>query len=289
MAHVASIKRPSRLLNLNKASASRKRVSANNVSHSPLLSLPPEIRSRIWDYVFQVGVIHVTVPERHRVFGYDLSICHHPDEDEKTPGRILVSQLPGSQLSPRLSDERASMQDHQGCVFDTKNRRPLNQDLHLDLLQTCRSVYHEAVLKPFSINDFQCISKGDSYRNALLNLATALVPAQIRAIKTLHLISIDTSFARRSVIKQLQGLEHLTIQAHLFFGMDLSSDLEFLLNRDGVAALSDLSLKSLHISMRVQSNTLHLTNADVDALSAQQQEMENKLLNRAKEHEGLDR
>ena len=63
---------------------------------------------------------------------------------------------------------------------------PLDQDLHLDILQTCRQIYHEAVLKPFALNEFRAtIDNWYSIEFELQHMLDGLCPVQARAIKHL--------------------------------------------------------------------------------------------------------
>jgi hypothetical protein len=53
-------KRPSRLLNLNNSPPDQKELQVRNAAISPLLSkIPPEIRDRIYDYVFGDLIVRV--------------------------------------------------------------------------------------------------------------------------------------------------------------------------------------------------------------------------------------
>lgn len=251
--------------------------TADNARNSPLLSLPPEIRSRIWDYVLDVGVIHVTSSST-RGQAYELSICRHPETYPEAPSRIVEERNDdgASYICPNSS----YMHDHEHCLW-TGTRKPFDRLNHLSLLQTCRLIYHEAVLKPFSVNVFQINTwnPGRKEKSCLHRMIDMMVPMQARAIKRLHMVSVDASFLSPVVVRQLKGLEILSIQ------IVANPPLQYFLNSfptdTGVLSLRNLSLKSLRIGFRllVKPHMLQSVNIDTAATTTRIKNLEDKLLN----------
>ena len=101
-----------------------------NASTSPLLSLPPELRLRIYD--FAIGGRH-----------------------------IWIGQIPSSSIPPYLptdrehNDPKEAEAKHFGERLSHVSRsdRPTG-GLHLGLLRLCRQVYTETALLPYSLNKF---------------------------------------------------------------------------------------------------------------------------------------
>lgn len=251
--------------------------TANNARNSPLLSLPPEIRSRIWDYVFDVGVIHVTSPLT-RGHAYELSICRRPEMYAEAPSRIVEERDDGG--ANYLSRNSSYTHDHEHCLW-TGTRKPFDRLNHLSLLQTCRLIYHEAVLKPFSVNGFQINTwnPGHKGKSCLHRMIDMMVPMQARAIKRLHIVSIDASFLSPVVVRQLKGLELLSIQ--IVANPPLQYFLDCFPADTGVLSLRNLSLKSLRIGfcLLVKPHMLQSVNTDTAAITTRIKNLEDKLLN----------
>jgi hypothetical protein len=167
-------------------------------------------------------------------------------------------------------------------------RKPLHQSLHLDLLKTCRQIYHEAVLKPFSVNEFHhfCESRHFPGRE-LSNFVKALVPTQARAIKHLRVVFHNAPFLRHTIVQQLKGLERLEVQIALAdhyygtFGNDMWKPLDDFSANLGVEALAEFSLKSLRITTEVESDYVLSTNPDAAAVVAWQKRLESRLMGSA--------
>jgi hypothetical protein len=162
-------------------------------------------------------------------------------------------------------------------------RKPVHERLSFGLLQTCRQIYHEAVLKPLSVNTFHYHCHAHYFPgSALQNLLKALVPTQARAIKHLRLVSDNASFPRHTIMQQLKGLERLDIQiavrnrSHEYNG-DIWRTLDRFLDDPNVEKLKVLRLKSLRISTEVESDLVFSTNSDSTAVVAWQKRLENRL------------
>lgn len=170
------------------------------------------------------------------------------------------------------------MKDHENCIWNAGTRKPLHQCLHLEFLRTSRPVYHEAVLKPFSINEFQSTAIYWGGSNALLYLTNASVPTQVRAIKRLRLISLDNEFMRRDAVRQLKGLEHLNVE--MILSDKLSWRLKEFRQKYGVNALRELSLRTLRFTIEVKSDSVQLRDTDIETLITWQEKLEDELLDR---------
>jgi hypothetical protein len=258
--------------------------TAVNASRSPLLLLPPEIRTRIYRYVFDVGVIHITHHRMgDRARNYALTVCHCPDLCEGgEAGLFVTSNRVGRDVS---SGSQILVQPHQDCVGTGPNntRKPLCQYLQLDLLQTCRQIYHEAVLEPFKVNRFHytvspatCILDVSKLKLFL----EAMVPTQIRAIKRLRIVCVGVAFPCLTVTRQLRGLEHLDIQLVLSvepFGEEFLTILSQFSNHHGIVDLAEVPLKSLRVTIEVQSARLLLIKLDTAAIDAWLKALEARL------------
>ncbi|KAI9855428.1 MAG: hypothetical protein M1824_006107 [Vezdaea acicularis] len=127
---------------------------------SALLSLPPEIRLKIYGHVLAGKVIHlVHVPRR---LGHVQ--CRNPSRGFWDPGRTCVSALRFEYL-------------------DTKQLKQLELDsAHFALLRTCRQVYHEAISIPYTENIFDMDNL-----NVLMYLRDTIRPQRFQSIKHLQL------------------------------------------------------------------------------------------------------
>ena len=134
-------------------------------------------------------------------------------------------------------------------------------------------IYHEAALEPFSLNEFQYTAYPLYSRNkpTIQLFIEAMAPTQARAIRRFRVVSDDGSFLRPVVVRQLKGLEHLSIE------VECSTAVEWCMRRlcanEGVTELRKLSLKSVYISLEVKSNSICLT-LDTAAVIALQEDLE---------------
>jgi hypothetical protein len=80
------------------------------------------------------------------------------------------------------------------------------------MLQVCRQIYHEAVLKPFAQITFQLnIGAGSKGLRTASMLLEKLVPEQGRAIARLCLTANDGVFMSPLLTSKFKGLKHLEI------------------------------------------------------------------------------
>ncbi|KAK5675122.1 hypothetical protein LTS10_012196 [Elasticomyces elasticus] len=105
-----------------------------NVSDSPLLSLPPEMRNRIYEYVMTVGTVYVQLGrETRKIRGFVIN------EDDATLShvekRLKVTQSP-------YAKERDSADQPAGGQS-------------LSLLRSCKQVYQEAAQLFLACNSFE--------------------------------------------------------------------------------------------------------------------------------------
>jgi hypothetical protein len=162
-------------------------------------------------YVFYVGVIHVTCGSgRARSLGYRLSVCRCPEANSTFTSRFSLSTCRKGDGTPTYSRLPLCMEAHRDCI--SAKREPLRKHLRLGLLQTCRQVYHEAVLKPLAVNTFHtCCDCSYFPGQELQCLLNSLVLSQVRAIKHLRLVCGRAIFLRHTTVQQLKGLERLDI------------------------------------------------------------------------------
>ena len=190
------------------------------------------------------------------------------------------------------------METHRDCITKEDTRKPLYQHLPLGVLQTCRQIYHEAVLKPFSVNEFHYTCLGYDFEgdSELMYLIDALNPTQIRAIKHLALVSYLAQFPRRATMQKLTGLRHLRIQIYMgsrqrdltrFDWLGVCNIFATLPSDPGAAALRKLHLKSLRITTQIESDGYLSMNPDVVAFVALEENFENKMINPTPLRHGL--
>lgn len=177
---------------------------------------------------------------------------------------------------------------HLDCTrtFLKNTRTYLYQRLRLDLLQTCRQIYHDAVLTPFSVNEFDFVVDSSGLDRKLQCLFDVMVPTQVRAIKKLRFVCVDAAFPSHTVIQQLKGLDDLDIHIVLkedylanYFEGDVWKLLEHFSAKLGVEALARLPLKSLRITGEVQPVRVTFKDTHTSAIGAWLERLETKLLN----------
>ncbi|KAF2162118.1 hypothetical protein M409DRAFT_27498 [Zasmidium cellare ATCC 36951] len=140
-------------------------ISDRNSTESPLLNLQPEIRNRIFLYALGNSTIHLwTDPKTHQ---QRYTVCSAKKCTEGLLEHVTKAKRPFYSTFRKYS-------------YPCNDKEPIR--LPLQLLQTCRQVYEEAALIPFSTNRFQV---GDE---AFREFAYRIMAFQKRAIKSLSLL-----------------------------------------------------------------------------------------------------
>ena len=165
-----------------------------------MLRLTPEIRVRIYDFLFGSTPVHIRTAEnwewdetpRH----YRLLRCNHPREHVETPPRYVEwVNVPQRKRIP-------------GCTIrNDNNGKPLcGADINLDLLLVSRQIYQEAVLKPFSeIPFYYIVHWTDKPRPGLKGLIDDLAPPQLRAFKRMRIVLEHVYFGGNNDISRTVG------------------------------------------------------------------------------------
>jgi hypothetical protein len=227
-----------------------------NAATSTFLKLPPEIRSCIYDCVFGSNSIlikpYLHVERTPKRVGYKISMC--------------TCELDHTQLSPRVrgydretTPEKVCTKPCQNCTASAGSRPSAFESLSLPSLQVCRQIYHEAALKPFqqalfifNFGKLRMHLAGSLLAGyALPAFMNALVPAQVKAITRLRLVSAGRTDLDIVKLPRLQGLKHLEMQLDLKI-TDLNYTfrrLEVVAARPQVASLAKLNLKSIRVEM----------------------------------------
>lgn len=238
--------------------------TAANASTSQFLNLPPEIRSRIYDYVFGSNPVCIVpdleVEQKSMRIGYKILMC--TCEHDRT------------QLSPRVrgyghrtEPERVYTKACQNCKASAELQSSACESLSLPLLQVCRQIYHEAALKPFQQTLFTInFGKLGIYQGgrslvgyvfpAFMN---ALVPAQVKVIARLRLLSASASCINYAKLTRLEGLKHLEIQVnfnftHFYYTSRL---LEGFAATPIMRSLVKLNLKSVRVELGLGESNDH--------------------------------
>jgi hypothetical protein len=203
--------------------AHERRYMANSVD-SPLLSLPAEVRNRIWRYVLCDHVIHVGDPKRpHSDNHYTpgLSICKSA---MTTADEIAIIKSHGCSSTPQKNHEHC--QPHRYIPEGQDPSHGLQVcpcepiKFHTALLQTCRQIHSEACLLPFTDNEFRFGSwtNPESPSRTLRRFVQLLVREQARAIKRIIIVRSCLTSAlggrcaddQKFLVSNLSGLEELT-------------------------------------------------------------------------------
>ncbi|PPJ58639.1 hypothetical protein CBER1_03549 [Cercospora berteroae] len=134
------VKRKSSSEGLSKPGASGdERAKASEVKQdSRLLSLAPEIRNQIYGYVLGGHKVHVWID-------FDWG------QDRDTRRRPFCTQSCWTNLPVVYSEELRPVGTEEPCGVCGRHRFT---SLDLSLLRTCRQVYADAALLPYSANDF---------------------------------------------------------------------------------------------------------------------------------------
>jgi hypothetical protein len=230
-----------------------------NAATSQFLRLPPEIRSRIYDYVFGSKPVSIQpylhVEQRPKRVGYKISMC--------------TCEHDHTQLSPRVRFydhekdlERVCTEACPNCTAGAAQRSPACKSLSLQSLQVCRQIYHEAALKPFQqalfVFDFglPAMSKTCLGLPAVMN---ALVPAQLKAVARLRLLSVSPHRLDPVNLPRLEGLKHFEMQFNWRFQDSdyMSRQLEDFANDSRARTLVKFNLKSVRAELGIDGPNLH--------------------------------
>ncbi|KAK5701337.1 hypothetical protein LTR17_022667 [Elasticomyces elasticus] len=146
-------KRPTRVLAARRwVSDELREIYNRNASDSPLLSLPPEIRTRIWRSLLSGHTVHVDASGIDKVQHY---VCKNTISDYE-----LAQNLKADKETIRF---RTYQIHHARC-------RPANKyvvedkaesRLHLNALRACRQIHQEAAILPYAENVFAFASNDD--------------------------------------------------------------------------------------------------------------------------------
>jgi hypothetical protein len=207
--------------------------TVRNAATSPLLLLPPEIRSRIWDAVFADLVVRVNFGGKYINGRLDhrRTTCH-------------TSRRCEYHMHRRFRAERITFRSTNGEMQATGCQMNKPREMPVHLLQVCRQIYHEAALKPFTEPTFAfTMSNTEHGMNSFL---TALIPEQARAIGHLYIISHRMLVFRLSKLAAnlFRGVKHVEVQ------VGESGHLEVFKHQGGVHWLKNAGLQSVRFTVR---------------------------------------
>ena len=220
--------------------------------------MPPEIRSRIWDFVFADLVVRINHGGKYQYYrgafqkptdGY--SIGHQQIS-------CYTSRACEEQWRQRHSEARISVQGRPNPYSEwTACELMKPHFIPVHLLQVCRQIYHEAVLRPFTEPTFRFIMSGDGVNRGVTSFLKSLVPVQATAIRHLFLNCCGTFGFTKIAAALLKGVQHVEIDNPTQISkMDLPdpeirqlSDLELFNQKGGVVWLKKAGLKSLRFTI----------------------------------------
>ena len=177
-----------------------------NITKSPLLSLPPEIRNRIWQFALTGYTLHVaSIASRRK---YSVRVCTHKRGDVEEARRFGEYPYP--------SFCRSYNHRHTACLIGV----PTTDKPAISLLRTCRLAHSEAALLPFVGNCFTFgkedpVQRHHRRHSALAgeNFVKSLRLCQAHAITSvvLHLSNehLTDPFSIEILSSRLKGLENI--------------------------------------------------------------------------------
>jgi hypothetical protein len=164
----------------------------HNAANSPLLLLPPEIRCRIYDYAFGGFVIHLTTDDFQRKLILTQALCQSP----QTCASLHFQHHRILPMGSKAFEDK--------CIQSSGDPTIARIKIPVHMLQVCRQIYHEAVLKPFDQTTFHFVT-GPRGSGALSIFPKKLVRQQLRSSANLWIVSRGY-FPSRPLISQFKGL-----------------------------------------------------------------------------------
>lgn len=220
-----------------------------NAATAQLLRLPPELRCHIYDHVFGNNSVLINlyhdIEQRFSRISYRPSMC--------------TCEHGYTQLSARLhaynheeDPESACMESCQ--ISSAAQRSSACESLSLPLLQVCRQIYFEAALKPFQRTLFIFdLGKFRLYQGSygLPIFMDTLLPAQVKAITHLRILSDGFFNMEHAKLWRLQRLKHLKLRLNFRFADfdHILPRLQDLKDDPIVESLVRLKLKSIHVEL----------------------------------------
>lgn len=172
-------------------------------SSTPLLSLPPEIRNRVYGYVVGGNELHVNIVRQSRttkLMKLDITICTAVIDEESAA--TMVRHEEGD---TEISDWHDR---HHSC------RVPSSKvSYNVALLKTCAQIHSETALLPFQMNTFMF-----NITEAFQTFHRKLMPIQRNAIRYMSLETGDFREHRGPMIpgalrwlKKMTGLKRIVL------------------------------------------------------------------------------
>jgi hypothetical protein len=224
-----------------------------NAANSPLLLLPPEIRCRIYDYAFGGFVIHLSADDSKRKYVLSQKLC-------QSPQTCASLHFQHHRILPMGSGYKGA------CTQLSDDQKLEHITIPVHMLQVCRQIYHEAVLKPFAQTTFH-FGTGRQGSGAANMFLKKLVPEQVRSIASLYIV-FRGYVTSRPLILQFKGLKHPEI--HMEYSPAMFAQ------RGGTKDLKEVGLKSIRFTAAPQldENKAHVLEwfrlQEIEILSKQQ-------------------
>lgn len=184
-----------------------------NALQSPLLSLPPELRTTIWELVLGEEILHVCsdprkVPNSMRRSGDSYHIGVYVCTAKINDHHALATLRHG----PETMDSGVKTYEdrHMACMPPPRYGCPHEKSVRhysVALLQTCRQVHSEAALLPFDVNNFS-FSGHDKLKTAH-DFSARLMTSQQESIRSMTLGPTLWTSRPAPIGKPLQNLPAL--------------------------------------------------------------------------------
>jgi hypothetical protein len=185
---------------------------------SRLLSLPPELRLRIFEYVFGVARHHVMIKGDGKKRHVQLATCWVPDDPQHAYRKKTLEESQSSPQNqndvPNLDpDHRRHLNCYRQYAIENNIRKPVKghkRRLPLNLLLTCKAINQDAALIMWHDHVFEL----DLFSDDLEKFVNRMTPAQRNALRTIafdvRATDMGQTMSRRSRAMPAEGQSLLT-------------------------------------------------------------------------------
>lgn len=224
------------------------------------------MRCLIYDHLFSSIAIHIFSTEDFYDipgYNYELFLCETPSDHKETPLRYVECS------------RNYFQRDFPGYTIDQLQDTPVEPlAIGLGLLGTCRQLYHEAALMPFSKVSFATLARCPEFYSGVQRFVDALIPAQARAIARLRMTIhngpahpqdpnqnlVIGPIPSKTTLSKLKGLKDLEIILAPVIEVEREADASlFISGLEKVFALTPamqslvkLRLRSLRVTMHAE-------------------------------------
>lgn len=243
------------------------RSACLNAVNSPLLSMfPPEVRNRIWDCLFEDLIVRIDSQGLYSsgtLRSYQQTNCRSSRPCEKWWRERQIERI--VRQGSRVADQAPP-----ACEKHKQYEMPVQ------VLQVCRQIYHEAVLKPFTQPTFEIIMATNN--RGKVSFFDQLVPVQARAISHVQLRRLQSVNLTKVLASRLKGVKHVMMEIRSATSLHDSplTDMESFKKKDGIEWLKSLGLASMRFTVwigGIDPPTETLTTSILEWISREEREI----------------